>query len=186
MSKIFLFSSPQARGLLLFICVLVIFASPVSAQTRDHLTEQEIEIVRDVQELDNRMEVYVKAVDRRFLVLNKDTTQVKQVEKDSEKWGALPAGTRIELLSDIKKILQESIDKIDDVAARDAKSDLLPYAVHILADGARRFIPQLEKFRDAATEKREIGVLADSIDFCSQIIEASANIPKPAKKRKKN
>ena len=180
------FALPRTGGLLLLIFASFIFAQPISAQTRDHLTNEEIELVRDVQELDNRMEIYVKAINRRFLVLNNDNSQAKQIEKDSEKWGELPKGTRIELLNDIKKILQEAIDKIDDIAAREEKSELIPYAVHILADGAQKFIPELEKFQATATDKREKGVIADSLDFSNQIIEASAKIPKPTKKRKKN
>jgi anaerobic glycerol-3-phosphate dehydrogenase len=167
--------SPFFNTLLLLIFSIFISAATVSAQPRDHLTLNEIELVRDVQELDKRMELYVKAIDRRLLVIKNDNSQAGQIEKDAEKWGELPKGTRLELLLDIKKILQEAIDKIDDIAARDAKSELLPYAVHTLADGVRRFAPELEKFRDAATERREIGVIADSLDFSNQIIEASTN-----------
>ena len=169
----------------LLIFAFFIFV-PVSAQTRDHLTNEEIELVRDVQTIDGRMEIYVKAIDRRLLVLNNDNTQARQVEKDSKKWGEFPTGSRLELLLDIKKILQEAIDKIDDVAAHDAKSELIPYAVHILADGVRRFVPELEKLQATATEKREKGVIADSLEFSNQINEAAAKIAKPTKKRKKS
>ncbi len=174
-----------SNGLFLIIFAFCIFSHSISAQTRDHLTGKEIELVRDVQELDLRMEIYVKAIDRRFLVLNNDTSEAKQIEKDSKKWGELPKGTHLELLVDIKKLLQEAIDKIDDVAAREEKSELIPYAVHILADGAQKFVPELEKFQATATEKREKGVIADSLDFSNQIVEASAKIPKPTKKRQK-
>src|SRR5207253_8896455 len=42
----------------------------VSAQTRDHLTEQETQLVRDNQELDKRTDIFIKAVDRRFAIIN--------------------------------------------------------------------------------------------------------------------
>ena len=170
-------------ALFLLIFAIFIFIQSFSAQTRDHLTNEEIELVRDVQTIDGRMEIYVKAIDRRLLVLNNAVSQAKQVEKDSKKWGELPTGSRLELLLDIKKILQEAIDKIDDVAAHDAKSELIPYAVHILADGVQRFVPELEKLQATATEKREKGVIADSLEFSNQINEAAAKIAKPAKKR---
>ena len=172
--------------MLLLILAFFIFAQLIPAQTREHLTYQEIELVREVQTIDGRMEIYVKAIDRRFLVLNNDNSQAVQVEKDSKKWGELPTGSRLELLTDIKKILQEAIDKIDDVAAHDAKSELLPYAVHILADGVQRFVPEFQKLQATATEKREKGLLADSLEFSNQIIEASTKIAKPTKKRKKS
>jgi len=41
----------------------------VSAQSRDHLTDQETELVRFYQELDKRIEVFIKAIDRRFAIL---------------------------------------------------------------------------------------------------------------------
>ncbi len=176
---------PFLKGLFLFIFAFFIFVQSFSAQTRDHLTYEEIELVRDVQTIDGRMEIYVKAIDRRLQVLNNAGLQAKQAEKDSKKWGELPAGSRLELLSDIKKILQEAIDKIDDVAAHDAKSELIPYAVHILADGVQRFVPEFQKLQAAATEKREKGVIADSLEFSSQINEAAAKIAKPTQKRQK-
>lgn len=187
MSKIHNLAFLRLNCLPAFVFVFFIFAQIVPAQPpRDHLTYEEIELVREVQELDNRMEIYVKAIDRRFLVLYNDNSQAKQIEKDQKKWGELPKGTRLELLLDVKKILQEAIDKIDDVADHDAKSALIPYAVHILADGARRFIPELEKLQAAATDKREKGVIYDAINFSNQIIEAAEKIPKPTEKRKKN
>lgn len=171
---------------LFFIIAFFSISAEISAQARDNLTYEEIELVRDVQELDKRMEIYVKAIDRRLMVLSNDRAQTEQLKKDAKKWGELPTGTRVELLLDIKKILREAIDKIDDVAARDEKSDLIPYAVHTLADGAQRFAPELKKFLDSTTDNREKGVIYDSIDFCNQIIEVAQNIPKPVKKRKKN
>lgn len=176
----------RLNSLVFLTFAFLLFSQPAQSQTRDHLTAEEIEMVRDVQALDERMEIYVKAIERRFLVLKGDNSQSKQIEKDSKKWGELPKGTRAELLVDIKKILREAIDKIDDVAARDAKSELIPYAVHILADGVQRFIPELKKLHDTTTEKREMGVIFDAIDFSNQIIEAATKVPKPTKKRKSN
>ena len=50
-------------------------------QVRDHLTEKEDELVREFQEIDKRIEIYVKAADRRLLVLiNPNTTQKKKEE----------------------------------------------------------------------------------------------------------
>ena len=155
------------------------FAAPsVSAQRRDHLTEMEVELVRNAQEIDSRMDIFVKAIDRRFLVLNKDATQAKQIEKDLDKWGELPTGTRMEILRDIEKILDESISKIDDVATRDMKSELFPVAVNVLANGATRFLPELKTQLDKITSEVEKGSILNSIEFCNQIISASGKVPK--------
>ena len=158
------------------------------AQRRDHLTEMEVELVRDAQQIDLRMKVFVKAIDRRFLVLNNDGSQSKQIEKDLEKWGELPTGTRTQLLKDIERLLDEAISKIDDVAARDMKSDYFPNSVHILADGAVRFLPQLKIQLDKTIDEKEKGSILGAIDYCEQIIAASAKVkresPKEIKKRK--
>ncbi len=153
-------------------------ANSVFAQRRDHLNEMEVELVRDAQAIDLRMEIFIKAIDRRFLVLNNDSSQVKQVQKDTEKWGELPKGTRTELLHDIEKILDESISKIDDVASHDVKSKLLPVAVNFLADGVNRFVPELKSQLDKAADEKERGSILNALEFCNQIIEASAKVPK--------
>ncbi len=168
-----------------FFCVALLFPFPANAQRRDQLSEMESELVRDAQEIDLRAAVYVKAIDRRFLVINNDTSQSKKVEKDLEKWGELPKGTRAELLLDIEKILQEAIDNIDNLAERDAKSELLPKAVHILADASARFLPQFKSQLDKTNSEIEKGAILGAIDYCNQIIEASAKIPKEMPKEKK-
>lgn len=172
----------------LFFWVVLLFPFQANAQRRDQLSEMESELVREAQEINLRSEVYVKAIDRRFLVLNNDASKAKQVEKDLEKWGELPKGKRFELLLDIEKILQEAIDNIDNLAEHDAKNILLPQAVHILADASNRFLPQLKSQLDKTNTEVERGAILGSIEFCNQIIEASAKLPKeePKKKKKKD
>lgn len=171
--------------LTLFVSWQLFSPTSIVAQRRDHLSEMEIELIRDEQSIERRMEIYVKAIDRRLLVLNNDQTQVKQIEKDLKKWGELPKGTRSELLRDIEKILDETISKIDDVASRDLKSKLLPVAVNVLADGANRFVPELKKQFDQAADQREKGAVLGALDHCAQIIEASAKVPKLTEKEMK-
>ncbi len=176
-----------------FIFLILLFAvycslPGVQAQRRDHLTEAEIELVRDAQQIDERMKVFVKAIERRFLALKPDASPAKQIEKDSDKWGALPTGTRQQIFIDIEKLLDEAVSKIDDVASRDMGSDFFPAAVHTLADGAKEFLPQLKSELDKAADEKEKGAIIGAIDFCNQIIEASAKVkretPKEIKKRK--
>ncbi len=161
------------------------FTTSAFAQRRDYLNELEIELVRDAQMIDLRTEVFVKAIDRRFLVINiKAAGENKKLIRESEKWGELPVGARSELLLDIEKILAAAIDNIDDVAVRDQKSELFPKAVRILADGANRFLPQLKSQLDKTNDQKEKGAIIGAIDFCNQIIEASAKVPADAKKKK--
>src|SRR5437868_5551776 len=104
-----------------------IFAQPVKPPTRDHLTPQEVDLVKEAQLIDLRVEVFVRAIERRMIVLT-DPSQAnsKQLQKESVKWGELPKGTESELLGDIANILDEAITNIDDVASReDANQKLM-------------------------------------------------------------
>lgn len=168
-----------------FLCLALLLPLAANAQRRDQLSDMESDLVREAQAIDLRSQVYVKAIDRRFLVLNNDNSQAKQVEKDLEKWGELPKGTRVQLLIDIEKILEEAIDNIDNVAAHDAKSELMPKAVRVLADASNRFLPQLKSQLDKPNTEVEKGAILGAIDSCNQIIEASAKVPKEDPKEKK-
>ena len=170
-----------------FFLLLMFLPSQATAQRRDYLTDEEIELVRDAQEIDRRVDVLVKAVDRRFIALTGDASQTKQLEKDNETWGELPKGKRYQLLSDISKILQKAVDDIDNLAMREKGMDsaLFPVAVHKLADAANRFLPQLKMQLDKVAEEKERGSILNSIDLCNQIIEAAAKIPKENPKEKK-
>src|SRR5688572_26265881 len=139
----------NSRTSILFLIVSLVFplCTPTelrAAQGRDHFTEQEVELVKNAQELDKRIEVFIKAADRRMLVLSGvDATSTKQLKKDNEAWGPLPTGTRSELIGDIAKIFDEAITNIDDVSARDEKNPLLPKALRSLAAAATRMVGQL-------------------------------------------
>ena len=172
--------------LLTIFSAAIIFPHFVNAQKRDNLTAEEIELIRNYQEIDKRMEIYLKAIDRRFLLINDaNAASNKQVQKDLDEWGELPVGSRTEIYSDISKILDETISKIDDIAAHDIKNELLPKAVHTLADGCRMRAPQFNSLLESAKNSAEKGAMLNSIDFCNQIIEASAKIAKPEKNDKK-
>ena len=120
---------------------LMFFAQLVTAQQRDHLTPQEVDLIKEAQILDKRIDVFIKAADRRLLVLKGGATpgnpaNAKQLKKDSEKWGELPTGSRAELVSDIARILDEAITNIDDVSSRDERNPLIAKSLRKLAFGS--------------------------------------------------
>ena len=103
-----------------FVLFLIIPAASSAFQKRDHLTPQEVDLVKENQVLDKRIEVFIKADERRVMVINGTAgANAKQLKKDAEKWGELPAGSRFELIGDIAKIFDEAITNIDDVVTRD-------------------------------------------------------------------
>ncbi|MDX6559199.1 MAG: hypothetical protein QOF72_2248, partial [Blastocatellia bacterium] len=123
---------------------LFLIGGSASAQTRDHLTDMETDLVRFHQELDKRMEVFIRAIDRRFAIIN-GTAQpkIKKLDKEEPEWGDLPKGTHVELLGDIAGILDEAITNIDDVSRRDEKNPLISRSLRKLTASANGYLTQL-------------------------------------------
>ncbi len=169
--------------------ILLLSVISVSGQSTDHLTDEEIELIRFNQEIDKRMEVYLKAIERRLVVIYGAQTltdkERKNIEKDVENWGELPKGSTSKMLADIEKILDEAIDKIDDVASRDSKSDLFRSGVHTLADGVKPILPRLDTMLDNTKDPRDRAVISSAISYCNDIIEASQKVQKPLTDKKK-
>jgi hypothetical protein len=151
---------------------------------RDHLTEQEADMVRDAQELDKRTAVFIKAAERRMLAIN-DPNAAKQTSKaDAEKWGELK-GTRADFLYDLSKILDEAITNIDDVSSRDERNPLVPKSIRKLAEAAARILAQLEPLRDKVEDGKERTFYEQAVENAQQIVEAAGALPPPAKNEKK-
>ena len=179
----------NAASMTLVLLLLMAYPIAISAnviQSRDHLTAQEVDLVKDAQELDKRVEVFVKAADRRLLVVTGVTAgNEKQLKKDSEKWGELPTGSRAELVGDIAKILDEAITNIDDVSARDEKNPLIPKALRKLAAEATRIFDQLRPFQTQAKGDAEVASFEHLIENAESILAAANKLPPPTEKEKK-
>ena len=159
-------------------------AAPDKGAQREHLTPEEIELVRDAQEITRRMDVFIKAIERRLLALSDpQAAATKQVQKDMEKWGELPKGTRPQLISDIARILDEAINNIEDASMRSAQSPLLPKSLHKLADASTRFLGQLTSMRAGAQDENERERLEGAIENAQAIIDAAAKLPPPPAKK---
>lgn len=184
-------NSSKWRSIVLMTVMLLsisaLSGSAVKAQNRDYMTEAEIELVRDSQWIDLRIEVLVRMIDRRFTALGIAVGGWKESDKDAKIWGSAPAGTRSELLWDIRQLLQKAIDDVDDTYAHPnadksieppkkgdkTMSDRFPAAVKALSKAARRYLPALKAEFSTTKDEREIGSILGSIEFCEQIIEAS-------------
>jgi hypothetical protein len=146
-----------------FMIAMVLLLAPLSrAQERDHLTEKEVDLVRETQIIDARIDVFIKAADRRILVLT--TPNATQKKKEEEMWGPLPTGSRAELLIDFRRILSEAMEKLDDSAERNRSNPLLSKALDKLKAAATRQIVALKALAPQLTEKREQRALLEAID----------------------
>ncbi len=184
----------------LFVAIgLIFFATFVNSangQRRDYMTEPEIEIVRDSQEIDKRIDVLTKMVDRRLTVLGIEAGGWKPASKDQKLWGDAPTGTRSQLFSDIRQLLQKAVDDIDDVSEHNentrtenkTQGPLFPVAVRTLAAAATRYRPALNAELPKITDARDKGIVLNAIELCDAIIESVANLPPEVvtdKKKKK-
>ena len=165
--------------LLALVMLFPLLPARAAAQQREHLTPQEVERVRDAQALDRRMDVFIRAAQRRMAALVNPQAPAAPSRRDLEQWGELPASTRAQLLSDLVKIFEEAITNIDDVGARTPQSNLLPRAVRKLADAANAMLPQLLPLRDSVPEQSERAALEHLLESLQEIIEASRRAPSP-------
>src|SRR6266480_1430541 len=167
--------------LLAFLILLALIATASAFQGRDHLTPQEVDLVREAQELDKRIDVFVKAADRRLLVIagGIDAVAAKQLKKDSETWGELPTGSRAELVADIARIFDEAITNIDDVSSRDEKNPLIAKALRKLATDATRIVIQLKPFSSQAKGDAEVASFEQLIENADSIVAAANKLPPP-------
>ena len=167
------------RSIFPALCLSIISLSAMfivaQAQTekRDHLTEQEADLIRDFQEIDKRVEIFIKAAERRLLVLA--NPEALQKKKEEETWGPLPQGTKLELLQDYKHILEEAEEKLDDWNSRGGKDKLLPKALNKFKEAATQHIPQLRALEPQLKEKRELRALAEAIEEAEIVTKASTN-----------
>lgn len=178
-------SLPSLTILLTLVLTLVADSASAAFQVREHLTPEEIELVKDAQILDKRIDVFIKAADRRMLVLSGTAAPVtKQQKKDSETWGELPTGTRAELIGDIARIFDEAITNIDDVSARDENNPLIPKALRKLAAAASRIVEQL-KSAEAQASGAEMSSFDQLNENADSILQAANKLPPPVEKKPK-
>ena len=175
---------------LLLLLALVSFAHTAAAQTRDHLTPQEVDLVKEAQVLDKRIDVFIKAADRRVLVLNggtasANTANAKQLKKDAERWGELPTGSRAELVSDIARILDEAITNIDDVSSRDERNPLIGKSLRKLAQAVNTIMEQLKPMSVNAKSDAEIASFEMLNEDAQSIREAVTKLPPEVEKKAK-
>jgi hypothetical protein len=171
-------------GFLLVVCM-----HPVASafQGRDHLTPQEVDLIKDTQILDKRIDVFIKAAERRVLVLTGTAAaSAKQLKKDSETWGELPTGKPAQLISDIARILDEAITNIDDVSARDEKNPLIPKALRKLATASAKIVEQVKPLGANLTDATDTSSFDQLLENADAIGQAASKLPPEVAKKGKS
>ena len=174
-------------GRLVLLAVLSLsFAAIASAQPRDHLTDKETDLIRFHQQLDKRIDVFIKAMDRRFAIINGlDQGKTKKIDRDEPEWGDLPKGSRAQLLGDIASILDEAINKIDDVSSRDEKNPLISRALRKLTAATNGYVTQVKTIASQTKDNDELSAIERVLQNAEQIIEVGNQLPPPSADKKK-
>ena len=182
-------STTKARGYVLLLVALLLSSTAATAaafQEREHLTEHEVDLVKDAQELDKRIDVFIKAADRRMIALaGSGAANEKQLKKDSESWGELPTGSRAKLIADLAGIFDEAITNIDDVSSRDENNPLIGKALRKLAEAATRIVGQLKPAEAQSKDDEELNSFDQLADNAEAIVQAASKLPPPVEKKGK-
>ncbi|HEX6190188.1 MAG TPA: hypothetical protein VFZ40_19195 [Pyrinomonadaceae bacterium] len=182
-----MFLPPRILGRLVLLAVVSLsFATIALAQPRDHLTDQETELIRFHQQLDKRIEVFIKAIDRRFAIINGlEQAKTKKLDKAEPEWGDLPKGSRAQLLGDVASILDEAITNIDDVSRRDEKSPLISRSLRKLTAATNGYVTQLKSMASQTKDADELSAIERVLQHAEQIIEVGNQLPPPSADKKK-
>src|SRR5215212_4390398 len=160
----------RAAPLLFALCACLSLAATAHAQHREHLTPEEIELVRDNQELDARTKVFIKAAERRLLAVTDPAESAKNAPKEKEKWGEVQ-GTPTQLFYDISKILEEAVTNVDDVAEHNPESPLLRKSLYMLSEATVRMLPRLTKLREDVKSEAEADQLDRALETAREITD---------------
>jgi hypothetical protein len=171
---------------ILIAVVSLSFAAIAAAQPRDHLTDKETDLIRFHQHLDKRIDVFIKAIDRRFAIINGlQQAKTKKIDKEEPEWGDLPKGSRAQLLGDIASILDEAITNIDDVSRRDEKSPLISRALRKLTAATNGYVTQVKSMASQTQDADELSAIERFLQNAEQIIEVGNQLPPPSTDKKK-
>src|SRR3989442_8865237 len=199
----------QARKVSLSVVIIFSFAaSLLTAAKKEYFTEDEQDLIRDAQELSQRVPVYFKLAERRLIFLGlmeksekekeKERQEKQKREREKKKAGDTRATsnkvdpddtsyladfTSAELLRGYIQALDEVTTNIDDAYGR--KFDVRD-SLEDLEKFTKETVPVLQKFKPKNDgEKR---AMEDAIEKAKEVKEqavgALKSVPKTEKKRK--
>lgn len=136
----------------------------------DYLTEEEDDYVRQAQEPDLRIKVFMKIIDRRLKMLTGEVVAAdnKKAQKDKEdedrKWGALPKLDRAGYLKHYIRAMDEAMAKLDDAYERNPKAKAFTKALNNLLESTQEHLKILHGLEGSTTNEQEKSLLADAIE----------------------
>ena len=128
----------------------------------DYMNEQEVDRVREAQEIELRCRVFLFIADRRLKIITGELKQ--QTPKEEENWGALPKGTTVELLDAYRRAIAEMMEKIDDTYQRNPKVEGFKKALKRVADGTDLELKMLATIRATLKDDDALRTMAGCVE----------------------
>lgn len=170
----------------LALALSLLALSPVAAQRRgEYMTDDELDLARDVRRIDYRAEVFLKIAARRINAL-----EGKPETYDSRMitYGPLPKGSQIDLLDDYKRAVEELMVKFDDEFSRTGMTDDLRKALALALPEVERQLKELDGMRGKLSQAdadhyvdRAVAAAKELRDGTKEALDAN---PAPAKDKK--
>jgi hypothetical protein len=175
------------RIILTALCLLSIGSFQI-ALAGDYLNEQEVERVREAQEIDKRVEVLLRIAERRLNALlgapiadkpvakeKKEKKKDKDKDKDvaSDDYGPEPSGTVTELLDNYSKVISEMLDKIDDSYDKKKDDPKLAKAISKILDSAPNHIKRLDQVRPSLKSDTEETAFEKAMEIAKMAIDGA-------------
>lgn len=136
----------------------------------DYLTEEEDDLVREAQQPDLRMKVFMKIAERRLQMINKppvaadDKKAQKQAEEEERKWGKLPDLSRADFLKHYARAVDEAMAKLDDAYERNPKASFVAKALKVLREATDEQLKVLHQLAAQVKTEEEKSALSDAIE----------------------
>jgi hypothetical protein len=140
------------------------------AQSADYLTEEEDDFVREAQEPDQRIKVFMKIIDRRLkammgeTIATDDKKALKNQEEENRKWGAVPKLDRAGYLQHYARAIDEAMAKLEDAYERNPKATALTKALKNLLESTTEHLKILHNLESVVQTDKEKSILADAIE----------------------
>ena len=182
------------------LCLGLSLSLSTYAQGGDYLNEQEVDRVRDAQEIDVRTKVFLRIAERRLDVLlgvspptinlkeqqKKDKKDKKKKEKEAEveesqDYGPEPQGTPTELLRNYSQVISELFDKLDDVYERKQADPKIAKAVDKLLDESEKSMKRLKQLESKLKSDAEEQSLRKAVEVTQMAIEGAKAFKAAAK-----
>lgn len=144
--------------------------TPDVAQSGDYLTEEEDDFVREAQEPDQRIKVFMKIIDRRLKAITGETPAPddkkaqKNQEEENRRWGVLPKLDRAGYLKQYILAIDEAMAKLEDAYERNPKATALTKALKNLLESTDEHLKILRNLESLVKSEQEKSLLSDAIE----------------------